>query len=308
MNKSGHIKYPLRASFKRNYELYIFLVPALIFTIVFLYAPMYGILIAFKRFNPVMGIWGSEWVGLKYFKIFFNSYSFTLILKNTLILSFYSLIAGFPLPIILAILLHHMPSKKYKKIVQMSTYIPHFISIVVLVGMIKVFLAPDTGVINVILQKLGFESVFFMGKSKYFAHIYVWSGVWQTLGFSSIIYIAALSSISPELYEAAEVDGATLFQKIKYIDIPGITPTAIIILLLSLGQIMSIGFEKVFLMQNPTNLAVSEIISTYVYRIGIIQSNFEIASAVGLFNSLVNATLLVMVNAIAKRYTESSLF
>ncbi|MCT4687663.1 ABC transporter permease [Vallitalea sp.] len=292
----------------KQYQLYLFLLPAIIYVIVFLYAPMYGILVAFKDYKPRIGILHSEWVGLKNFRIFFNSYSSKLIIKNTLILSIYKIIAGFPLPIILAILLHHLPSKKFKKVVQMATYAPYFISTVVIIGMINILLAPDTGILNVILTSLGKESVFFMGKPEYFRHIYVWSDVWQTLGWSSVIYIAALSSVDPTYYEAAIVDGATLFQRIRYIDLPSIMPTAIILLILAVGQTLSIGFEKVYLMQNSSNIHISEIISTYVYRIGILKSNFELGTAVDLFNGIINCILLISVNKISRKYTDASLF
>lgn len=292
----------------KQYQLYLFLLPAIIYVIVFLYAPMYGILVAFKDYKPKLGILHSEWVGLKNFKIFFNSYSSKLIIKNTIILSLYKIIAEFPLPIILAIFLHHLPGKRFKKTVQMTTYAPYFISTVVIVGMINILLAPDTGVVNVILNFFGRESIFFMGKPQYFRHIFVWSGVWQTLGWSSVIYIAALSSVDPTYYEAAIVDGATLFQRIRYIDLPSIMPTAIILLILAVGQTLSIGFEKVYLMQNSSNLNISEIISTYVYRIGILKSNFEVGTAVDLFNGIVNCILLISVNKLSRKYTDASLF
>lgn len=293
---------------KRNYQLYIFLVPAILFLIIFCYIPMYGVQLAFKDFNPILGITKSPFVGLKHFLIFFNSYSFDIIIKNTLTISLYGLLAGFPLPIILAIMLHHLPSKRYKKIVQLTTYAPYFISMVVLVGMINVLFAADGGIINVMRNALGLKSIFFIGEVKYFRHLYVWSGVWQGLGWSSIIYIAALSGIDPTYYEAAIVDGATKFQRIINIDLPFIIPTAIILLILSVGNIMSVGFEKVFLMQNTLNLAQSEIISTYVYKVGLLNMNFELGTAVGLFNSIINCILLVSVNGIAKKLNDISLF
>lgn len=292
----------------RDYQLYLFLVPAIVYIAVFLYGPMYGILIAFKDYKVKLGIIGSPWVGLENFKVFLNSYSFGLTIKNTLILSLYKLIAGFPLPIILALLLHHLPSRRYKKTVQLVSYAPYFISMVVLVGMINILLAPDTGIVNIIMQFFGMEPVFFMGKPELFRHIYVWSDVWKSAGWGCIIYIAALSGVDPTYYEAAIVDGATLWQRVRYIDIPSIMPTAIILLILSVGQTMSIDFEKVYLMQNNANLHVSEIISTYVYRLGILKSNFELASAVGLFNSIVNCILLLTVNKISRHMSESSLF
>lgn len=306
-NKNSNRRIILKKIHK-NYQLYLFLLPAIIYIAVFLYAPMYGILIAFKDYKVKLGILHSPWVGLRNFMVFFNSYSFGLTIKNTLILSFYKLIAGFPLPIILAILLHHLPSKRYKKTVQMVSYAPYFISTVVLVGMINILLAPDTGIMNVILQYFGIDSIFFMGKPELFRHIYVWSDVWKSVGWGCVIYIAALSGVDPTYYEAAIVDGATLWQRIRYIDLPSIMPTAIILLILAVGQTMNIGFEKVYLMQNSSNLHVSEIINTYVYRIGILKSNMEVASAVGLFNSIVNCILLLTVNRFSKRVSDSSLF
>lgn len=293
---------------KRDYQLYIFLIPAIAFIIIFAYIPMYGVTLAFKEYNPMKGILGSPWVGFKHFQIFFNSYSSKIVIKNTIFISLYGLIAGFPLPIILALMLHHVPSKKLKRTVQFTTYAPYFISMVVLVGIINVFFASDVGIVNVFREVLGLESIFFIGEVKYFRHLYVWSGIWQGIGWSSIIYIAALSGVDPTLYEAAIVDGANKFKRILYIDLPYIMPTAIILLILSVGNIMSVGFEKVFLMQNETNRSVSEIISTYVYKVGLLQSNFELGVAIGLFNSVINCILLVTVNRIAKKVQNVSLF
>lgn len=308
LNKKTNTKNIKLKNILKNYQLYLFLVPALIYIVIFKYAPMYGLQLAFKDYKFIEGIWGSPWVGWENFRLFFNSYSFWLVIKNTLALSLYGMIAGFPLPIILALLLHHLPSKKYRKMVQMVTYAPHFISTVVVVGIINVMLAPQTGLVNIILKAMGLNSVFFMAIPEWFRHIFVWSGIWQHIGWSSIIYIAALSAIDPTLYEAAIVDGASRLQRILYIDLPGIMPTAIILLILRAGRIMLVGFEKVYLMQNPINLKVSEILATYVYKTGIEQARFEMGTTVGLFNAMINFALLVLVNQLAKKYSESSLF
>ena len=302
--RSKKLKWRLIAE---NYELYLFLVPALLYIIIFHYIPIYGIQLAFKKYMPLHGIWGSPWVGFQQFEMLFNSPSFWRLIRNTVWLSLYSLIAGFPLPIILALLLQHLPNALFKKIVQMISYAPHFISVVVIVGMINVLLAPNSGVINHLLAILGFERIYFMAKPEFFPSIYVWSGIWQRLGFGSIIYMAALSGISQQVHEAAIVDGANKLQRIWYIDIPGIIPTAIILLILNAGNIMSVGFEKVLLMQNPLNMSTAEVISTYVYKVGLQGGRFEFGTAVGLFNSLLNAFLLVLVNQIARSYSENTL-
>lgn len=293
---------------KKSWQLYILVLPALVYIIIFNYIPLYGIQLAFKKYMAVRGIWGSPWVGLRHFETLFNSSSFIQILQNTIGVTLYSLIAGFPIPIILALLLHNLTSQKYKKVVQMVSYAPHFLSVVVVVGILNVLLAPELGLINVVIKNFGIKPIYFMAVPEYFKSIYVWSGIWQSMGFSSIIYIAALSSIDPSLYEAAVVDGASRLQKIRYIDIPSIMPTAVILLILNSGQLLNVGFEKVFLMQNPLNLKTSEVISTYVYRVGILGGGFEFGTAVGLFNSVASAIMLLIVNQISKKLSNSSLF
>ncbi len=269
---------------------------------------MYGVLIAFKDFSAVKGIWGSPWVGLKHFRNFFNSYNFWDVLSNTIILSLYQLFAGFPIPIIFALLLNHLPVKSLKKTVQTASYAPHFISVVVLVGILEVFLAPSTGLLNVIIKALGGNPVDFMSRADMFRHIYVISGIWQNTGYSSIIYIAALTGINPELHEAATVDGANKLQRIWHVDIPGILPTAITLLILNTGRILSIGFEKAFLMQRPLNTTTSEIISTYVYKIGLLNAQYSYSTAIGLFNSVVGCIMLLIVNYASRKLTEVSLW
>lgn len=292
---------------KRNWVCYLFILPMLIYVIIFNYIPMYGIQLAFKDYRVADGIWGSAWVGLKHFKTFFESYQFKDLLWNTLSLSLYSLIAGFPMPIIFALLLNYITNVKLKKVVQMVTYAPHFISTVVYCGMILIFLSSD-GVINQLLKLIGIDSVAFLTNPSNFRHIYVWSGVLQNIGWGSIMYISVLTSVDPTLHEAATVDGATRFQRLLHIDLPAIVPTMVIMLIMRTGEIMDLGFEKAFLLQNNINLDYSEIIATYVYKIGIQGGQFSYSSAIGLFNNVINMVLLVVVNKIAKKVSDVSLW
>lgn len=292
---------------KKNWVCYLFILPMLIYVIIFNYIPMYGIQLAFKDYRVADGIWGSAWVGLKHFKTFFESYQFKELLWNTLSLSLYSLIAGFPMPIIFALLLNYITNVKLKKVVQMVTYAPHFISTVVYCGMILIFLSSD-GVINQLLKLIGIDSVAFLTNPSNFRHIYVWSGVLQNIGWGSIMYISVLTSVDPTLHEAATVDGATRFQRLLHIDLPAIVPTMVIMLIMRAGEIMDLGFEKAFLLQNNINLDYSEIIATYVYKIGIQGGQFSYSSAIGLFNNVINMVLLVVVNKIAKKVSDVSLW
>lgn len=292
---------------KRNWVCYLFILPMLIYVIIFNYIPMYGIQLAFKDYRVADGILGSAWVGLKHFKTFFESYQFKDLLWNTLSLSLYSLIAGFPMPIIFALLLNYITNVKLKKVVQMVTYAPHFISTVVYCGMILIFLSSD-GVINQLLKLIGIDSVAFLTNPSNFRHIYVWSGVLQNIGWGSIMYISVLTSVDPTLHEAATVDGATRFQRLLHIDLPAIVPTMVIMLIMRAGEIMDLGFEKAFLLQNNINLDYSEIIATYVYEIGIQGGQFSYSSAIGLFNNVINMVLLVVVNKIAKKVSDVSLW
>lgn len=293
---------------KRDFHLYLLCIPALIFIFVFEYGPMYGVQIAFRNFSPSKGIWGSDWVGLTHFIRFFKSPQFVNILKNTLGISMYSLFAGFPFPIILAIMVNQVRSDKFKKTVQMVVYAPHFISVVVLCGMLTVFLNPSTGIVNNVMQSLGMEQIFFLAEPSMFKDIFVWSDIWQNTGWGMIIYLAALSSISPELYEAAKIDGANKLQLIRHIEIPGILPTIVILFIMRTGSFMNVGFQKAFLLQNTLNLEASEIISTYVYKIGLLQAQFSYSTAIGLFNTIVNIILLVTVNTISKKVNDNSLW
>ena len=291
---------------RKSLPYYVLILPPLIYLLVFRYYPMLGIQIAFKDFKVRGGIWGSPWVGLKHFQLFFSSATAGTIIKNTFILSVYSLVANFPIPIVLAICLNECRSTKFKKFTQMITYMPYFISTVVLVSMIIQFTDISTGFINQILKAMGGEAVNFMGDVSYFRSLYVWTGVWQTMGYNAIVYLAALTGVPVELYEAAKVDGASKLRRIISIDIPYIAPTIITLFILNTGSILSIGFEKIYLMQNSINTPVSEVISTYVYKLGLVNFNYSFSTAVGLFNSLVNLFMLVLVNTISKRVSKVS--
>ena len=292
----------------RQWQLYAFLLIPVALVIIFNYVPMYGITLAFKDYKIKQGILGSPWAGGKYFNQFFSSPNFSLTLKNTLILSLYSLAAGFPMPILLALCLNEVKQQWFKKLVQMVSYAPYFISTVGMVGMLIQLMNVRTGFVNKLISAVGGTPVDFMAVPGLFRTIYVWSGIWQSMGYSAIIYIAALSNADPSLYEAAIIDGASRLQKIVHIDIPTIVPTITLLLIMSLGNVMSVGAEKVYLMQNNLNLLTSEIISTYVYKIGLISGQFSLSTAVGVFNSVINFILIVIVNAIAKRVGETSLW
>jgi putative aldouronate transport system permease protein len=300
--------YLAKTSFRRHWQLYLILLPAVFYFIVFKYVPLTNAVIAFKDYNVVLGIWGSPWVGLKHFAAFFNNPVFWTLLQNTLGLSLYALVVGFPLPIILAIFLNEIKDGLFKRAVQMVTYAPYFISTVIMVSMIILLLSPRLGVINLGLQAIGAKAVNFLGIPDMFPSIYVWSGVWQYSGYSAIVFLAALAGVDPQLYEAARMDGASRIQKIWHIDLPGIMPVLVIILILNVGNLLGVGFEKIFLMQNPLNLGSSEVISTYVYKVGLLNANFSFATAVGLFNSVINMILLVLVNQFAKRISNTSLW
>jgi putative aldouronate transport system permease protein len=292
----------------RNYDLYLLLAPTLLYFAIFHYGPMYGIQIAFKEFMASRGITGSPWVGFDHFERFFKSYQFWTVIKNTVGISLYQLAVAFPIPIMLALLLNQLTSQRFKRLVQTVTYAPHFISTVVMVGMIFLFLSPRHGLINKAIVALGFEPIFFMGSPEWFKTVYVWSGIWQNAGWAMIIYLAALSAINPDLHEAAMMDGASKLRRIWHIDLPGILPTIMILLILDIGNLMSIGFEKVFLMQTPLNLDSSEIIATYVYKVGLLQVQYSYSAAIGLFNNVINFILLLTVNQLAKKLRQTSLW
>lgn len=301
----------MKKTMKKNWRLYLFLLLPVLYILIFAYVPMAGVQIAFKDYDFTKGVWGSEWVGLKNFKRFFESYNFWEILKNTIVLSFYSLLVSFPIPIIFALIINAFPAQRFKKTVQTISYMPHFISTVVVVGMMIQILNPRTGAFGAIYTALtGNVMKDILSVPSAFSHIYVWSGIWQSMGWSSIIYIAALSGVDSELHEAAQIDGASRFQRVLHIDLPSILPTAIILLILSAGNIMNVGFEKVYLMQNDMNISASEVISTYVYKIGMSvgTGDFSFATAIGLFNSVINFALLITVNFISKRFSHNSLW
>ncbi|MCD1261227.1 sugar ABC transporter permease [Paenibacillus athensensis] len=291
-----------------NYQLYLFLLPTLVFFAIFAYWPMYGVTIAFKDFSVSKGILGSPWVGWKHFERFFDSFNFWDLMGNTLGLSLLGLLITFPLPIILALSLNQVTHLRFKKFVQTTVYAPFFISTVVLSGMVLVFLSP-TGIVNQALVHLaGHSPILFMSKPEYFKAVYILSDVWQGTGFGAIIYMAALAGVNPEIHEAAIMDGATKWQRVLHVDLPSIMPTAVILLILAVGNVMNIGFEKAYLLQTPTNLPAAEIISTYVYKVGLKQSQYSFSAAVGLFNSVINLILLVTVNKAAKKLSNTSLF
>ena len=295
----------------KHWQLYLFLVIPIVLVFIFNYIPMAGIQLAFKKYNMNLGIMGSPWIGFDNFKKFFRNYQFWRLLKNTLTLSLYGMLAGFPIPIMLALLLNSMNNLKYKKFIQTVTYMPHFISTVVMVGLIIQVFNPRIGLYGIIYSAVtGNNAPDILGSASAFPHIIVLSGVWQSMGWNSIIYMAALAGVDAELHEAAQMDGASKFQRILHIDLPSILPTAIMLLILNAGSIMNIGFEKAFLMQNNLNLRSSEVISTYVYKMGLESAtgDYGYATAIGLFNSVINLILIVSVNAVSKKVTEQSLW
>ena len=293
----------------RYWQLYAMLLLPVIYLLIFNYYPMTGIQLAFKKFSARLGIWGSPWIGFSNFTKFINSYQFWPILSNTLTISLYSILAAVPMPIILALSLNAVRGKSLKKTVQLATYMPNFISTVVMVGILKQLLHPRLGVVSIIGALFGFAIPDLFASSSAFPHLYVWSNVWQKTGWSSIIYLAALSSVDPEHHEAAIVDGASRFQRVLHIDLPTIIPTATIMLILSMGQLMSIGFERIYLMQTDLNLAASEIISTYVYKVGLTGvPDYGYSTAINLFNSVINLVLIITMNQLSKKFGESSLF
>ena len=306
-NTSYKKKTPVWKSLKRSWQWYVLLLPALIHLIIFSYGPMYGLQIAFKDFRPSRGIWGSEWVGLKHFIKFVNNPMFLKLLKNTLSITLYSL-SLFPLPIIFALFLNEVKNAKFKKTVQMLTYMPHFITEIVVCSIVILFLDRTSGPINRLIELFGGEAQNFIGMPNAFSSIMVWSGLWQGLGWGSILYISALAGISTELVEAARIDGASRYQVMWHVNIPGILPTILINFLLRIGNILNLGHTKILLLQNDLNLETSQVISTYIYEIGLRGAKFSYASAIGMFNTLVSLAVLLVVNAITKKLTDVGLF
>lgn len=294
---------------RRHWQLYVLIAPPLAFLIVFNYIPILGSQIAFRDYNPVQGIWGSNWTGLEQFRLWVNNPEFWPVIRNTLVVSLYSLLVGTPCTIILALALNEVRHRRFKKFVQSVTYFPYFISTIVLVGIMQLVLSPDTGLLQSVAGAFGIHHVpDLLGSSTAFPSVYVWSGVWQETGYGAIIYLGVLSSVDPELYEAARIDGASILQKIRYVDFPTIMPTVVILLILSMGSILGVGFEKVYLLQNPLNLDRSQVIATYVYQVGLLQDNYSFGAAVGLFNSVISLFLIVVVNLTARRVSNVSLF
>ena len=306
-NAAPKHKQSFLAGVKESKALYLLMLPSVIIFLLFTYYPMYGVIIAFKNFTPADGIFGSEWVGLQNFIQYFNSYQFGLTIRNTIVISLYTILVTFPLPIALALMCNQIRAKKFKKFFQVSTYLPHFISTVVMCGMLILFLSPSTGIISKLVGFFGFQLPNLMGSAAGFPHIYVWSEAWQHVGWDSILYIATLSSVDPSLYEAATMDGAGKWKKMLHVDVPALMPTVTIMLILRMGSVMSVGFEKVYLLQNTLNSSTSEIISTYVYKMGLISNQYSLSSAIGLFNNVINLALLLLVNAISKKISDTSL-
>ncbi|MFD2329985.1 ABC transporter permease [Cohnella sp. GCM10020058] len=292
----------------KRYDLYLMLLLPIAWYLIFNYGPLYGLQIAFKNFNPGKGIGGSEWVGFEHFRRFFESYYFKRLLWNTLSINLFSLLIAFPVPILLALIVNELRSKSFGKWLQNITFIPHFMSVVVIVGILSVFLSPNTGPVNKLIEWFGGEPVRFMESAGWFKTIFISSNIWQNMGWQSIIYIAALSGVNPQLYEAAKMDGASRLRRIWHVSLPGIVPVIVILLILDIGHFMDVGFEKILLMQNNLNLESSDVISTFVYTTGILKGEYSYTAAIGLFNSLINLTLLLFVNRFARKTAETSLW
>ena len=296
-------------SMKANWAVYVCLAPALIYLIIFSYAPMYGIQLAFRQHRVWYGIWGSPWVGLDNFRRFTSSFFFGRTVGNTIRISVYSMVAGFPVPILLALVLNEVRWSKFKKIVQTVTYAPHFISTVVMVGMLFLFFNPVHGIVGQITTFFGMPRTDLINNANTFTHVFVWSGVWQSMGFGSIIYLGVLSSVDEQLHEAAIVEGATKLQRNRHINLPALLPTITILLILNFGSIMSVGFERIFLMQHPLNLSVSEVLATHIFRVGFMGGmDFGLATAIGVFTGVINCAMLILVNQVARKISSTSLW
>ena len=291
----------------KNRQLYVLILPAIISVFIFHYIPIYGVQVAFKDFRASMEIWGSPWVGLKHFARFFEMPFFGMMIRNTLSISLYSL-ATFPCAVIVALLLNELRNERFKKVVQMVSYAPHLVSTVVVCSMVLIFFDKNRGLANNVLALLGRERIYFIETPKYFSSLYVWSGVWSSVGWNTIIYLAALSSISPEMIEAARIDGASQWKILWHINVPSILPTIVTLLILNTGSILSVGFEKIYLLQNPLNLDASRVISTYVYEVGMGSGQFSYSTAIGLFNNVVNVVCIVLVNQISRTVTHISMW
>ncbi|MDI6619377.1 MAG: ABC transporter permease subunit [Clostridiales bacterium] len=306
-----HIKKTLKKGMKsleNDFDLYLMLVPMILFFILFSYKPLTGLVIAFKDYSPFRGIWGSKWVGIQYFKEFFTGPYALRTIKNTLVISLTSLIIGFPMPIIFALLLNELRAIRFKKTVQSISYLPHFLSTVIVCGIVVNFLSPTTGVVNTLLKMMGFKPIYFLSIPKFFVPIYTIMGIWKNTGYDSIIYIAALTSISDELYEAATVDGAGRWQQFIYITLPSLMPTIVIMLLIRLGNILNVGYEAIILLYNPSIYTTADVINTFVYRVGITEGRYDYATAIGLFNSVVAFIIVIIFNKISNKLTDTGLW
>lgn len=299
---------PLQKAIRKNYQLYLLLLPPILYFVIFKYIPMAGNVVAFRRYFPGLSLFGTQWVGLRYFKMFILDPGFWGVFKNTVVLSVLTLVITFPLPILFAILLNEIHHSVFKKVVQTSSYLPQFFSTVVVVGMLNILLNPESGLINVLLGHFGISSINFMNESSWFRPIYILSEIWQHLGWNAILFIAALTNVDPQLYEAAEIDGAGRFKQTLYVTLPGIMPTIIIVLILSVGNVLNLGFEKILLMYNPKTYDVADVIQTMVYRVGIVGNSYSYATAIGLFQSLISLFLLFTVNRFAKKVSDISLW
>lgn len=304
----GAKKKSLTVILKNNWQLYVLILPAVIYFFIFNYLPLYGIQIAFKDYKAVNGIAGSAWVGLKHFETFFNAYYFKRLLSNTLLLNVYSLLWSFPIPLILAIFLNQIRSPKRKRFIQTSIYVPYFISTVVLAGMLYIFLSPTSGIFNIGREALGLKAVDYMSKAGAFRTVYIVSGIWQGAGWGTILYIASLAGVDQELYEAAEIDGASIWQKIRYIDFPSLVPVAMMVFILDCGKLLSSNTDKALVMQTSGNIPTSDIIGVYVYNVGLGSGQFSYTAAIGLFVNIINFVLIIAVNRISKKATNVGLF
>ena len=307
-HKEQTCRMPQKRKWWKDFDLYLMLCPMMLLILLFSYKPLTSLVIAFKDYSPYKGIWESEWVGLEYFYEFFNSAFAWRTIRNTVTISFSMLVFGFPAPIILALLLNEIKNAKFRKLVQTVSYIPHFISLVVVCSMVTSFLSPTSGIVNAILKNLGLEPVYFLSRPELFVPIYVIVNVWQTIGYNSIVYIAALTSIPDDLYEAAKVDGANRLQQALHITLPGLLPTIMVMLLVQLGSILDVGYEMIILLYNPSIYETADVINTYVYRSGILEGRYDYATAIGLLNSVISFILVILANKLSKKITETSLW
>jgi putative aldouronate transport system permease protein len=297
-----------KANKHQYWQLYAMMVLPLLYFIIFKYVPMFGNILAFRRYRPGMGPFGTEWVGLRYFKLFFKDAAFWTAFKNTLILSLLNLIINFPIPIIFALLLNEVKNRYFKKFVQTISYMPRFISTVVVIAIVSELLSPSTGILNIIRGKMGLDAIYYMNEPAYFRTIYVLLDTWQYTGWTAIIYLASITSISPDMYEAATIDGANRIQQIFYVTIPTILPTIMVMLILNIGRLLSLGFEKILLLYTPTNSQVSDILDTLVYRTGLANQNYSYATAIGLFTGIIGIILVTSSNNLSKKLTGQSIY